>query len=39
MATYFDMTYAQELMRLRQESMDADRMPWPRPISAGSMSA
>ena len=25
MATYFDMTYAQELMRLRQESMDADR--------------
>jgi outer membrane protein TolC len=25
MATYFDMTYAQEVMRLRQESMDADR--------------
>jgi HAE1 family hydrophobic/amphiphilic exporter-1 len=25
MSTYFDMTYAQELMRLRQESTDADR--------------
>jgi len=25
MSAYFDMTYAQELMRLRQESMDADR--------------
>ena len=25
MSTYFDMTYAEELMRLRQESMDADR--------------
>jgi outer membrane protein TolC len=25
MNTYFDMTFAQELMRLRQESMDADR--------------
>ena len=25
MDTYFDMTFAQELMRLRQESMDADR--------------
>jgi len=25
MATYFDMTYAQELMRVRQESTDADR--------------
>jgi outer membrane protein TolC len=25
MATYFDMTYAQEVIRLRQESMDADR--------------
>ena len=25
MAAYFDMNYAQELMRLRQESMDADR--------------
>jgi outer membrane protein TolC len=25
MATYFDMVYAQELMRLRRESMDADR--------------
>ena len=26
MATYFDMTYAQELMRLRQQSMDADNL-------------
>jgi len=25
MSTYFDMTYAQELMRVRQESTDADR--------------
>jgi len=25
MATYFDMSYAQQLMRLRQESMDADQ--------------
>jgi outer membrane protein TolC len=25
MATYFDMSYAQELMRIRQESMDADK--------------
>lgn len=25
MSTYFDMTFAQELMRVRQESMDADR--------------